>query len=901
MSEPRAGLAGRDLTGHRLGHYEICGRLGAGGMGEVYRARDSRLERDVALKVLPEEFFESEERRGRFAREARLLASLNHPGIATLYSFEEMPFPSSSSSTPRHVLVMELVEGRTLREVLALGPLSSRKILDLSCQVAAGLAQAHEAGIVHRDLKPENIVVSKDGFAKILDFGLAKRVPSEGGAPDSGATATALTEAGFVFGTAGYMSPEQAGGGAVDFRSDQFSFGSILYEMATGVRAFQKRTGVETLSAILNEEPRPVAELNPRAPLPLRWVIERCLAKDPAGRYASTQDLAQELNSVRSRLAETSGSSAAAFAATFGSGAPRRRLAAFVGVAATVLLALSWVAGRSCRTDISRENPLAGARYTRLTDWEGAELDATISADGKFVAFLADRDQGVFDAWVGQVGGTGFVNLTRGRFPSLYNAATRNIGFTPDGTHLWIHVTTKELTEHRIWLIPTFGGEARPFLTNAVSAAWSPDGKRVVYHGPTAGDPVFLAGVRGSGAVERFQDKPGFHWHDPVWGSDARSLFFSSGLPSENMDLWSLAVESGPPERLTKHSSRVRHPAPLNARTIVYCAIGEEASGSALYALDVESRVTRRISSGLEEYLSIAASADGMRLVAAVANPDRNLWTVPVTGEVVDEAGATRVPLTAVRAVRPRWDHDSMLFLASKGGSDRLFRSRGGEVSELFNPVGGSISGAPAVSPDGTSICFPVRADGHTRLQVIASDGTNSRALAPSLELHDSATWSADSKSIAVAATDETGFGLFKVPVDGGPVVRLVAGIVWNLAWSPDGRFIIYSESIAGAVRRLRAVTAAGTPHPVPELTVFHEADRFRFLNDSRRLVVLKGPYRNQDFWLVDLETGEERRLTKLKAGYEPYSFDVSPDSRQIVFDRVRENSDIVLIDRVPR
>jgi Tol biopolymer transport system component/predicted Ser/Thr protein kinase len=889
VTGPRAPAASRDLSGTRLGGYEIRARLGAGGMGDVYRAQDSRLEREVALKVLPEDLFEDKERRRRFEQEAKLLAALNHPNIAAVYSFEE--------AEGRHLLAMELVEGKTLREALAAGPLSSKNLLDLSCQVSRGLAQAHEAGIVHRDLKPENIMVSKDGFLKILDFGLAKRLPSERGAPVSGATVTALTEAGLVVGTAGYMSPEQAGGGAVDFRSDQFSFGSILYEMATGVRAFQRKTSVETLAAILNEEPKPVAEINPAAPPPLRWVIERCLAKDPAARYASTQDLAQELRTVRDHLAEVSGTSAAAFAAA----APRRRIAVLMGIAAAILLALGWLAWRFRRTDARRENPLAGARFTRLTDWDGSEVDAAISADAKFVAFLADREEGLFDVWVGQVGGTGFVNLTHGRFPGLFNTRVRNVGFTPDGTHIWVHVTTKDLADHRIWLIPTLGGEPRPFVPNAVSVAWSPDGKRLVYHEPTNGDPIFLAEASGAGVVKRFQDKLGIHWHDPVWGSDGRSLFFSSGLPPENMDLWRLPVAKGPPERMTKHTAGVRYPTPLDARTIVYCANGEEGSGSALYALDVDSRITRRVSFGLEQYLSIAAAADGMRLVAAVANPDRNLWTVPVTEGVVDEGSAARLPLSTVRAIRPRWNRDSLLFLSYKGGSDRLFRSRGRELSELWNPVGGSISGAPAVSPDGASICFPVRRDGRTQLQVLAADGTNPRTLGPSLDLLDSAAWSADSKWIAVAARDETGFGLFRVPVNGDAVVRLVAGIVWNPVWSPDGRFIVYSETLPGSIRRLRAVTAAGIPHPVPELTVVFTGDRYRFLNDSRRLVVLKGPFRNQDFWLVDLETGRERRLTNLKPGYEPKSFDVSPDSRQIVFDRVRENSDIVLIDRVRR
>ncbi len=863
-------------------------------MGEVYRARDTRLQREVAVKVLPAELSRDAARLKRFETEARLVSALNHPNIVTIHEVGQ----SDSTS----FIVMELVDGKTLRELLYAGPLPLRKLLSIAAQVADGLAKAHASGIVHRDLKPENVMVSNDGFVKILDFGLAKLAhpDSDGEKANEDLTIPGGTEPGVVMGTVGYMSPEQAAGQRVDFRSDQFSFGSILYEMVTGKRAFERATRPETLAAIIREEPEPIEKASPRVPGPLRWSVERCLTKEPSHRYASTQDLAQDLKTVRDHLTEIFGTSAPGFAAP----APHRWIAALVGVAAVILLALGWVAGRS-RTETPWQNPLAGARFTRLTDWEGSEVDAAISADGKFVAFLADREEGLFDVWVAQVGGTGFVNLTHGRFPGLFNARVRNIGFTPAGTQIWVHVTEKGLDEHRIWLIPTLGGEPRPFLLNAVSVAWSPDGKRLVYHEPTNGDPIFLAEASGAGVIKRFQDKPGIHWHDPAWGSDGRSLFFSRGLPPEDMDLWRLPVATGPPERMTKHSARVRDPTPLDANTIVYCANGEEGPGSALYALDVGSRITRRITSGLEEYLSIAADADGMRLVAAVANPDRNLWTVPVTGGVVDEASATRVPLFTVRAIRPRWDRDSLLFLSSKNGSDRLFRSRGRDLSELWNPIGGSISGAPAVSPDGASICFPVRRDGRTQLQVIASDGTNPRTLGTSLEPHDSATWSADSKWIAVSATDEKGSGLFKVPLNGGAVVQLVTGILWNPVWSPDGRFIVYSESIGGPMRRLRAVSAAGISHPVPELTVVWTGDltgdRYRFLNDSRHLIALKGPSRKQDFWLVDLETGKERQLTNLKSGYEPKSFDVSPDGHQIVFDRVRENSDIVLIDRVRR
>ncbi len=291
--------------GSRLGLYEILAPLGAGGMGEVYRARDSRLGRDVAVKVLPEEFFEGEERRQRFEREAKLLAALNHPNIAAIYSFEEIPsFPSSSS--PCDVMVMELIEGETLRALLAGGALPMKKVLRIAAQVADGLAKAHGAGIVHRDLKPENVMVTDDGFAKILDFGLAKVSKKETG--PSGATVSTLskmTEPGTVLGTVAYMSPEQALGGAVDFRSDQFSFGSVLYEMLTGKRAFARESAPETMTAIIREEPEPVERGAPEASVALRWIVERCLAKDPDERYGSTRDLARDLARLGDGALET--------------------------------------------------------------------------------------------------------------------------------------------------------------------------------------------------------------------------------------------------------------------------------------------------------------------------------------------------------------------------------------------------------------------------------------------------------------------------------------------------------------------------------------------------------------------------------------------------------------------
>jgi len=284
----------RALTaGTNLGPYEIIAAVGAGGMGEVYRARDTRLGRTVAIKILPAAFSADQDRLRRFQEEARSASALNHPNIITIHDLGQ------EGST--HYIAMELVEGKTLRELLASGPLPMRQAIEIAAQVAEGLTKAHEAGIAHRDLKPENLMISHDGLLKILDFGLAKLGSPSG---EGDVCTTSHTPAGLVLGTVGYMSPEQASGDRLDFRSDQFSFGLVLYEMVTGKRAFQRRTAPETLVAILREEAEPIGIQNPDVPAPLCWAIERCLAKEPDRRYVSTRDLARELAAIRDRFLE---------------------------------------------------------------------------------------------------------------------------------------------------------------------------------------------------------------------------------------------------------------------------------------------------------------------------------------------------------------------------------------------------------------------------------------------------------------------------------------------------------------------------------------------------------------------------------------------------------------------
>ncbi len=334
-------------AGTRLGPYEILSPLGIGGMGEVYKAKDTRLDRTVAVKVLPESVDSGAERLRRFEQEARSASALNHPNIVTIHDV--------GRTNGRSWIAMELVEGASLRQLVAGGALPVKRALAIGTQIAEGLARAHVSGIVHRDLKPENIMVTGDGLVKILDFGLAKAVAPESSGMSQVATATQQTEAGIVLGTVGYMSPEQATGRPVDHRSDQFALGAILYEMTTGRRAFQAPSTVETLSKILREEPEPIARVRPDVPEPLVWIVERCLAKEPEERYQSTRDLARDLAGVRDR---TSG--AHSTSTSFPGSGPRRPRAVLVAVL-VVLAAILTVAVALRR---SRGKPGAGAVHS---------------------------------------------------------------------------------------------------------------------------------------------------------------------------------------------------------------------------------------------------------------------------------------------------------------------------------------------------------------------------------------------------------------------------------------------------------------------------------------------------------------------------------------------------------
>ncbi len=390
-------------AGVRFGRFELLARVGVGGMGEVWRARDRELGREVAVKFLGERFAGDADRLARFAQEARAASALNHPNIVTVHEIGQ--------AEGRPYLVLELVEGVTLRALISAdAPLAPRRVLELGAQIAEGLARAHAAGIVHRDLKPENLMVRPDGLVKILDFGLAKLLDARAGGSasplseartETGESPSPATADGVVLGTVGYMSPEQARGREIDFRADQFALGAILYELATGQRAFRRETPVQTLAAILEREAEPLAQVAPAFPPPARWILERCLAKDPAERYASTLDLARELRALRDHLGEigSSGGTAAPVAGSGGVPARRRRpLWAWVGAAAVALAAVLWMAGplRDGAARLSQVlSPLPAEKRVAVLPFHVASVSASdrFLADGLVEALAARLSQ----------------------------------------------------------------------------------------------------------------------------------------------------------------------------------------------------------------------------------------------------------------------------------------------------------------------------------------------------------------------------------------------------------------------------------------------------------------------------------------------------------------------------
>jgi eukaryotic-like serine/threonine-protein kinase len=512
-------------AGTMLGQYEIRAPLGAGGMGEVYRAHDARLDREVAIKVLPDYLTSDPDRLRRFEQEARATAALNHPNILVVYQM--------ATDNGISYLVEELLDGETLRDRLRRGPIPIRKAIEYGVQIAHGLAAAHDKGITHRDLKPENLFLTKDGRVKILDFGLARLVPSREASGEE-ATVTERTDPGVVLGTAGYMSPEQVRGQTVDFRTDIFAFGTVLYEMVTGKQPFRKSTSAETMAAILNDDPPSLSQISTNTPPGLQRVVHRCLEKDPEQRFHSAHDLAFALEALSdSGIAASTGSHAAAKA-----GWSPRRIAAIAAAAVIVFagaLVAYWRLRPGPRTQVVE-------RQITFNPYENHVWAQAISPDGKYLAYydsvglhlrvISNGEEHALPlppatilfqiSWFpdgntlllmtreSKFGGSAWVLSVFGGDPSKLRDSVVMAAISPDGSQIAFETM---VGAHEIWLMDSHGENPRVLLTekdhDLSSLAWSPDGRYLAYLRTDEGKPggtVAAWDVHRGGAIEIISD-----------------------------------------------------------------------------------------------------------------------------------------------------------------------------------------------------------------------------------------------------------------------------------------------------------------------------------------------------------------------------------------------------------
>jgi serine/threonine protein kinase/WD40 repeat protein len=756
----------------RLGPYEIKSLLGAGGMGEVYRAHDSRLNRDVAIKVLREEGAANPDRRARFEREARAVAALNHPNIVAVYDF--------GVENDKQFIVSELVEGESLRSLVS-KRVAIRKLVEIGAQVADGLAAAHASRVVHRDLKPENILIGKDGRVKILDFGLSRQTsqatsvrtetdPEETLAPGVDAIRN-LTEEGTVIGTASYMSPEQATGRAVDYRSDQFSFGLVLHEMATGKRTFARSSRVETMAAIVRDEPPAIEE---KIPAPLRWIVDRCLQKEPEQRYESTRDLFQDLKNLREHLSESFTSSGTLTPVMPQAKAHRWRLIA-VCAGCVLLAGLLGYLLRPVGQDIGNY------RYTRIASDTSADGIGVWSSDGKAVAYSA------------KVNGVGQVFLRYLNSPSPVQLTHRKrdisaIGWSSDRSHLIVIEHTDE-DVYKLFTVATVGGELE-FIMDAgcEDCDLSHDGK------------VFVALMKGKDNVydlevsdplgsplrpympAPFASKDIRH-PSLCFSQDGRSILLSFTGDNLQQEFWLLPypAEGKRPRRIFQrfplfHSGGEFYFMPDN-RHVVVSAPASEGTPRHLWIADVGSDELIPLTTGTDDDWGPSVSPDGKSLIFKRAHLEQKVVSVSV------EDGSVQMPVdSGSYDISPAWsaNQGKLAWETNRNGSYAIW---------IRLPDG---SERPVV----TAADFPV--------------GTANRYLNLSL--------SSDGDRLIYASIDHGGARrLWISSLFGGSPVRLTnqeSGSEWGGTWSPDGSHFVYLHDEADT-HSLMIVKTSGGAKPI--------------------------------------------------------------------------------------
>jgi Tol biopolymer transport system component len=573
---------------------------------------------------------------------------------------------------------------------------------------------------------------------------------------------------------------------------------------------------------------------------------------------------------------------------------------AAAAVVVTTVGVLAWIAARG---DYFWHSPLTNARFTRLPDL-GTEHAATISRDGKLVAVLADRD-GPIDIWLAEVDRGGYHNLTHGALRGLtvINPQIRMLRVSADSSVLsvWTRRSDGSQTgDVNVLAVPVTGGDLRTYLAPASEFDWSSDGKRLVYHTTAPGDPLFVRDndAKNAGADRRIYVAPaGVHCHFPLWSPNDDYVYFVRGVPPDHWDIWRIRPSGDGLERITTQNTRIAYPLMLDQRTILYIATDAAGGGPWLYSVDAERRLPHRISSGLESYTSLAASAGGKRLVATIANPHTSLWRLTVSADRLPTAVVARPTIFLASGVKPRLGGDAAFYIDSRAGREGIWKVAHGDARELWSSAQGRIVGGPAVTPDGRRVAFTVANGDKTSLYIV--DGSSGRAdlLVDSLVLRGNPVWTPDGQALVSAVSYDGEPRLTRISLDGGAALPLVSEYSVDPLWSPDGRFLLFSGPDIGTSFSVRGAAADGRPYPLPSL-MLTRGSRMAFAGNSQTLVILQGEPGHLSFLAADLSTGSQRVLTDLPPDFVARDFDISPTGAGIVLDRVEFNTDVALIDR---
>ncbi|HXH37020.1 MAG TPA: protein kinase, partial [Thermoanaerobaculia bacterium] len=638
--------------GTTVSHYRIVSSLGAGGMGEVYRAHDSNLDRAVALKILPPELVRNEDRVRRFVQEAKSASSLNHPHIVTIHEI--------GTADSIHYIAMELIDGVTLKSKIHGEGSGLKTLLVYLAQAAEGVAKAHAAGIVHRDLKPENIMITRDGYAKVLDFGLAKlTVPAESSA-DAPTQARGHTREGAILGTIAYMSPEQVQGKAVDHRSDIFSFGCILYEAATRQRPFEADADIDVMHHIVHDKPVPVDEMNPSAPAELRRVIRRCLAKEPDKRYQSMKDVAIELAEIVDEFDELSTSATSASVSNSSPAiapAATRKWWIAAPIAAVVIGTIAFALWK--RLPHGGSAAMQSMRIQRITD-NGNVKAAAISPDGHYIAYsgLGNDSASIFVRQVATGSDVRVAGLVSGPVPGLFIRPT----FSPDGNYVYyvLYPPPGAAGVATLFQVPTLGGEPRKILENIdTPLSFSPDGKHISFgRGQLVKNEnaVLIANVDGTGERVIFTSKrvdPGrTRPMEAVWSPDGKTLVTArSTIEGGNHDeLIEIDANGGHERVIGGRWLGIRDMAWLPDGTgLVIVASPAEIDRSQLWLQPFPDGQAHRITNDLNWYVDVSLANDGKSLVTIQNTVRAQLRETSLADETGGRALAPELRDTPIR------------------------------------------------------------------------------------------------------------------------------------------------------------------------------------------------------------------------------------------------------------